>query len=135
MNPNDTLHLVLSKKWYDMIEAGEKREEYRRICSHWRERITRYRSRRNKVTFQLGYRKDAPRMTFGMESISLVACIEGAAIVRWTWMVPPYPNYLGTVSPEIAPECRAEWGFCEPSYVIRFGKRIKENKKQNFPRA
>jgi hypothetical protein len=28
--PNDTLHLVLTKKWYGMIETGEKREEYRR---------------------------------------------------------------------------------------------------------
>ena len=24
-----TLHLVLKHKWYDMIESGEKKEEYR----------------------------------------------------------------------------------------------------------
>ena len=28
---NNILHLVLKKKWYDMIESGEKTEEYRDI--------------------------------------------------------------------------------------------------------
>lgn len=28
------LHFVLIGKWYDMIESGEKPEEYRRITSH-----------------------------------------------------------------------------------------------------
>lgn len=26
---NKTLHLVLKRKWWDMIESGEKKEEYR----------------------------------------------------------------------------------------------------------
>ena len=26
---NKTLHLVLKRKWWDMIASGEKREEYR----------------------------------------------------------------------------------------------------------
>lgn len=36
---SDTLHLVLKGKWYDMIESGEKREEYREIKPYWIERI------------------------------------------------------------------------------------------------
>ena len=30
-----TLHLVLKHKWWDMIECGEKKEEYRDIIPHW----------------------------------------------------------------------------------------------------
>ena len=29
------LHLNLTKKWFDMIEAGEKKEEYREIKPFW----------------------------------------------------------------------------------------------------
>lgn len=34
-----TLHLVLKKKWYDMIESGIKKEEYRDISYHWMSRL------------------------------------------------------------------------------------------------
>lgn len=30
-----TLHLPLKKEWYEMIERGEKTEEYREIKQHW----------------------------------------------------------------------------------------------------
>lgn len=31
----NVLHLTLKKKWFDMILAGEKKEEYREIKDHW----------------------------------------------------------------------------------------------------
>lgn len=34
-----TLHLVLKKQWYSMIERGEKKEEYRRINQYWINRL------------------------------------------------------------------------------------------------
>jgi len=34
-----TLHLVLKRKWYDMIECGDKTEEYREIKSYWERRL------------------------------------------------------------------------------------------------
>lgn len=34
-----TLDLVLTGKWYDMIERGEKREEYREIKPYWVKRL------------------------------------------------------------------------------------------------
>lgn len=34
-----TLDLVLKHKWYDMIECGEKREEYREIKPYWQKRL------------------------------------------------------------------------------------------------
>lgn len=34
-----TLHLVLKHKWYDMIESGEKKEEYRAVTQYWMRRL------------------------------------------------------------------------------------------------
>lgn len=39
MKHADTLHLVLIGKWYDMIESGEKTEEYRETKHYWVKRI------------------------------------------------------------------------------------------------
>ena len=36
---NKTLHLVLKRKWWDMIARGEKKEEYREVCEYWETRI------------------------------------------------------------------------------------------------
>lgn len=36
---NDTLHLVLKGKYYDMIASGEKKEEYREIKPYWIKRL------------------------------------------------------------------------------------------------
>lgn len=35
----DTLYLPLKKEWYEMIERGEKREEYREIKPYWIKRL------------------------------------------------------------------------------------------------
>ena len=34
-NHNETLHLVLKEKWFDMIKSGKKREEYRALKFYW----------------------------------------------------------------------------------------------------
>lgn len=34
-----TLHLILKSKWYDMIDRGEKKEEYREIKPYWGKRL------------------------------------------------------------------------------------------------
>ena len=36
---NKTLHLVLKGKWYDMIDRGEKKEEYREVKQYWMKRL------------------------------------------------------------------------------------------------
>lgn len=36
---NKTLHLVLKRKWWDMIESGYKMEEYREVCHYWSTRL------------------------------------------------------------------------------------------------
>lgn len=85
-----TLHLVLKRKWWDMIASGEKTEEYREIKPYWEKRLlnekairanianimtaklifgyydvaARYSKKFEFVTFYLGYAKDRPSMTF-----------------------------------------------------------------------
>ena len=33
------LHLIIKKKWFDLILSGEKDLEYREIKKHWRDRL------------------------------------------------------------------------------------------------
>jgi len=66
------LPLVLKGKWYDLIAAGEKKEEYRDAKPFWEKRINKWLSNQNGlfdignkyivVGFSRGYRK--PDMFF-----------------------------------------------------------------------
>lgn len=53
MKHADTLHLVLKGKWYDMIESGEKTEEYRETKDYWIKRIIE--TKHERVCFHRGY--------------------------------------------------------------------------------
>lgn len=67
------LHLTLKKKWFDMIEAGEKKEEYREVKAYWLNRI-KTADQFTHVSFTHGYARDARRMVFEIKNIS---CREG----------------------------------------------------------
>lgn len=63
---DNTLKLVLKKKWYDMISSGQKLEEYRDVTDYWNKRIC---GRQKKyVTFYLGYAKNRPSMSFELRT-------------------------------------------------------------------
>ncbi len=49
------LHLVLKKKWYDLIKSGEKKEEYRNLSSFYEVRIWANRFDIKTVVFHCGY--------------------------------------------------------------------------------
>lgn len=59
------LHLVQKGKWYDMVESGEKPEEYRNFTPYWKKRLDplvfkRFRSdpqvfEKDYVVFHRGY--------------------------------------------------------------------------------
>lgn len=91
------LHLVLKKQWFEEIALGRKSEEYRELKPYWEKRLLDYAGIKRDykmlafrrfltgrsvdpldyprgfthVTFRLGYHKDAPRMTFELESITI----------------------------------------------------------------
>ena len=65
MEPYNVLDLVLKHKWYDLIDSGEKKEEYREIKPYWEKRLQgkKYYS----VVFHKGY--SSIKMEFLITSI------------------------------------------------------------------
>ena len=53
----DTLHLVLTRHWYDETAAGRKRIEYRAMSPQWMRRIYEARASIQLVRFARGYTK------------------------------------------------------------------------------
>lgn len=41
MNNREVLHLVVTKRWYDAIVHGDKREEYRNLTNYWIGRLAK----------------------------------------------------------------------------------------------
>lgn len=65
----ETLHLVLKRKWFDMILSGEKKEEYREFKEFW---FNRFAGRNyNRIVFQHGYSKNADRVIIECLGIEL----------------------------------------------------------------
>ena len=68
-----TLHLPMKKKWYGMIERGEKPEEYREIKPYWVDRLSNVADGTFKpythVCFHYGYTKR--KMTFEITRMSI----------------------------------------------------------------
>lgn len=62
-----TLDLVLTTKWYEMIQSGEKREEYRAMTDYWRGRIWAKAAVIDRVRFHRGY--SSTTMTFEVTAI------------------------------------------------------------------
>jgi len=81
------LKLILKGKWYNLIDIGIKREEYREIKEYWLKRLFDVQSPMiakyifgdvgltpkdyTHVQFRLGYKKDAPSMEFQITDISI----------------------------------------------------------------
>lgn len=54
------LFLILKKEYFDQITQGVKTEEYRQVTDYWQRRLLN--RKYNKIIFQLGYQKGAPRI-------------------------------------------------------------------------
>ena len=102
------LSLVLTGKWYDMIAAGEKREEYRAATPYWEKRLWNWNKAFTEATipaveFRLGYARNAPRMAF--------------------WVVGlPTPSGILTFAYSDQRRLHPEWGEpSTPHFIIRLG--------------
>lgn len=98
------LSLVLTRKWFEMIEDGYKREEYREASRFWLVRLQNWVSKGGVpvVEFRLGYSSDAPRMYF--------------------WCL-GHQTSLGLCSYSCSTNCNhPEWGEPRsPHFVIKLG--------------
>ena len=83
------LDLPLKKKWYEMIERGEKTEDYREYKDYWCKRIIDYDTLRLKpythVRFRYGYTKRT--MLFVLDSITV-------NVGNPDWGAPQYPVFI-----------------------------------------
>lgn len=100
-----TLYLPLKKEWFEMIESGDKREEYREIKPYWMRRLCpRWQScyacfnqdvttcHKNdlgrsyeRVVFSYGYTRR--KMTFNLLSVSV-------GVGNPNWGAPPTPVFI-----------------------------------------
>ena len=69
------LHLTLKKKWFDMIQSGSKKEEYREIKDYWANRLLK---EYDVISFRNGYSKNAPQFL-----IEFLYIGQGFGIERW----------------------------------------------------
>lgn len=72
------MHLTLTKKWFDMVKSGKKREEYREIKQYWTARICkrnehgRYEIQRfDHVEFRHGYKGTEPPLRYRVTDITI----------------------------------------------------------------
>jgi hypothetical protein len=65
------LYLTLKRRWYDMIDSGEKLEEYRELKQYWEDRLGEDVNGRfhDAVEFRNGYHREARRMKFAIDEI------------------------------------------------------------------
>lgn len=75
------IHLVLKREWFDMVERGEKLEEYRELKDYWTRRLGLL----DEVVFHRGY--TSRTITFQCLKISI-------GIGREEWGAPPCPVYI-----------------------------------------
>lgn len=82
------LYLILKDKWYDMIDSGKKKEEYREMKDYWYKRLTNFFEcgpvphqfkHFDVVQFRRGYAADAPVMRFEIKTMT-----EGLPRPEWS---------------------------------------------------
>lgn len=95
-----TLYLPLNKKWYEMIERGEKTEEYREIKPYYVDRILNIKPDFNYATFK---KFDAVRFSYGYTKRTMTFEVESITIGKG----------------------KPEWGApAEDVFVIKLGRRL-----------
>ena len=122
------LNLPLKKKWYDMIESGEKKEEYREIKPYWCNRLLYY--------IPLGvkeYWKDVLEKAFELEKKHSFLSIEELlkdygtryySHVKFTYGYTKKSMMFEIDSISIG-EGNKEWGgFDKKCFIIKLGNRI-----------
>ena len=106
------LSLVLKYKWYDMIERGEKREEYREKKPYWETRLVNWIDKQDGlvvpvIEFRRGRAADAPRMAFvsdgpqGRNGFVMAYCMRRVA-VRPDWGEPNEEHYVIPLGERVA---------------------------------
>lgn len=100
------LSLVLKGEWYDMIEHGVKREEYRDATKYWRTRFNNWDAKFTAhntpvVEFRRGYQPNAPRMAFWTLGIEAACGMMPYAYVDDQTDKPRHPEWGEPTTPHL----------------------------------
>jgi len=85
---NETLHLNLHKKWFDMILHGGKKEEYREMKPYFN-KIFLAGKKHNTITFSNGYAKNRRQFVVELTNIQNGLGLEawGAPLGKKVWIL------------------------------------------------
>ena len=83
------LDLPLKARWYDMIESGEKTEEYREYKNYWYKRLVDEETLRVKPYTHVRFRYGYTKRTMLFEIISITVGVGNP-----DWGAPSYPVFI-----------------------------------------
>ena len=91
------LHLTLKKKWFDMINSGVKKEEYREIKPYWKKRLFDENGNFKNydyIIFKNGYSKNAHSIKVNFMGVTI-----GNALPEWSdnWQGEVFIIKLGNI--------------------------------------
>lgn len=114
-----TLHLPLKAQWYEMIDSGEKTEEYREIKPYWEKRLVDYKA----------VVEDYKRLVFRRFVLGAHNDICGEYPRGYTHVKFSYGYTKRTMTFEIESitigKGNPEWGApTEDVFIIKLGKRV-----------
>lgn len=101
------LRLPIKRKWFDMILAGEKKEEYREIKAHWISRFIK-----NHERFSDGFKG----VTIEWNDFDYIELVNGYS--------PASPTLLVELSGITIGRPRPEWcdNWNQPVFILSIGK-------------
>lgn len=113
------LELTLKKQWFDMIQSGEKLEEYREIKAYWASRFLLYRSERKCLDWWKGFLhlKGYDVLKKHLDDISFV---KFDAVKFTNGYGAKLPNFLIESKDLKISEGKKEWGAEDGKYYFTF---------------
>lgn len=121
-----TLDLVLKKKWYDMIESGEKTEEYREIKPYWVSRLGGCFRWCSQTLNNYGLYQNRCNTCSNLKNLNKIASNGYDAVTFHLGYAKDRPSMTFAIKEIVIDEGREEWGALGGEYyfVIKLGKRL-----------
>lgn len=111
----NTLHLILKKKWFDMILSGEKKEEYRDIKDYWVNRLTWRHDEIDGIAWQELIESLKDKKKFGYDSYKEILDTYLCEMAYFTKV--SFRNGYAKNAPEIVVKCKGvEIGKSKPEW-------------------
>lgn len=121
-----TLDLVLKKQWYDMIESGEKTEEYREIKPYWVSRLGGCFRWCSQTLNNYGLYQNRCNTCSNLKNLNKIASNGYDAVIFHLGYAKNRPSMTFAIKEICIRPGRPEWGAEKGKayFVIRLGDRL-----------